>query len=212
MRFWCAGLVALFLMFISTKSSPAQGCFWGMVDRVYPVHESINVPLKTTLRIERTLPPITACDHVTTIWQVAKAPVFRESTIVFDSGVDAENLTFIALADDVLEKEFSYYWRVQLADADGNTSAWTLNSKFTTGTNVDAPPPDPSGADINAAIARLVPNHPAGEDSDQRIGDKEILEAIRIWVVGAPIPTLGKSIGDEKIVELIRLWITDAQI
>ncbi len=47
-------------------------------------------------------------------------------------------------------------------------------------------------------------------DGNRVLGDREILEAVRLWIVGISPPTRNQSILDTQILGLIRLWITGA--
>ncbi len=64
---------------------------------------------------------------------------------------------------------------------------------------------------IFQAIAQLIPNDPSGgniQNSAQVIGDLEILQAVRMWILSEPVPgTGGQTINDDTVRELIRKWI-----
>lgn len=45
-------------------------------------------------------------------------------------------------------------------------------------------------------------------NGDRVLGDPEILDAIRLWVIGEAPPSFSRSIQDPQILGLIRLWIT----
>jgi hypothetical protein len=60
----------------------------------------------------------------------------------------------------------------------------------------------------NVSIAEAI-----DDNNDSRIGDFEILDAIRLWRTGETVPnTGGKTIDDFKVLDLISLWRQGASV
>jgi len=96
--------------------------------------------------------------------------------------------------------------RLQVTDSAGQTGTVVKNVTVSSA---------PSGGSdsVAAAVAALVPNDPAGPNADQVIGDREINQAITLWISGAPVPgTGGDTIDDGTILQLIGMWIGGAQV
>jgi parallel beta-helix repeat protein len=62
---------------------------------------------------------------------------------------------------------------------------------------------------IEQAVASLIANEPSNAaDADLIIGDREITQAIQLWILGQEVPgTGGLTINDQKIQGLITMWI-----
>jgi outer membrane protein assembly factor BamB len=54
------------------------------------------------------------------------------SSPVYDSGIDASNLTSIAIPSGLLRNSTAYYWRVRYQDNHGAWSGWSTETSFTT--------------------------------------------------------------------------------
>ena len=90
-----------------------------------------------------------------------------------------------------------------------NTPAWYY---WTTdfGDVVDAasePTPQPKPISSTSSIPQQI-----DANDNLVIGDKEINNAISLWVLGDPVPGANKEISDKAIMDLIALWITGERI
>ncbi|HEY5595842.1 MAG TPA: PKD domain-containing protein [Candidatus Bipolaricaulota bacterium] len=92
---------------------------------------------------------------------------------------------------------------VAYSDAGGSTTfVYYINDASSTEYAVTVcpattPPPAGGGALAGAIDA----------DNDGMIDDREIVDAIRLWISGATVPGAGQTIGDAEIVSLIQMWI-----
>jgi len=70
-------------------------------------------------------------NHTASQWQISYI-AGDYSAPVFDSDIDAEHLTSIAIPSGVLQYSHTYYWRVRYQDSHGGWSAWSVETSFAT--------------------------------------------------------------------------------
>ena len=98
-----------------------------------PVNGSINQETFLTLSASAFSDTDLGSSHSASEWQVRNVSDATYSSPVYDSGVDASNLTTVDVPTGTLEKNTVYYWHVRYSDELGNWSAYSTETVFTTG-------------------------------------------------------------------------------
>jgi len=95
---------------------------------------------------------------------------------------------------------------VKVSDGNGGQAQDSVTFTVSGGGGPPPPPPTPpppAGLTIEDVI---------DANGNGFIDDNEILKAIEYWIMGTQVPGTGQAINDLKILDLLRLWITGAPI
>jgi len=137
---------------------------------IYPVKGATEVCLSPILN-SSTFSDFDAGDtHTASQWQI-RTSTGGYSSPLFDSGVDASNLTQIALPSGILSPETTYYWHVKHRDSYNNWSSWSEETPFTT-TAMQLPTTPTNASPSNGATGiAIAPKLMSSPFSDPDVGD-----------------------------------------
>jgi len=96
---------------------------------ISPTNGVAGVILTPILQSSPFSDPDSGDTHIASQWQVTKTSG-DYSTLIFDSGIDTQNLTHITLQS--LEENTTYYWHVRYRDNHNAWSEWSIETSFTT--------------------------------------------------------------------------------
>ncbi|MCX6000573.1 MAG: fibronectin type III domain-containing protein, partial [Chloroflexi bacterium] len=99
---------------------------------VRPEDGTTNITLTPTLQATSFSDPDVSDYQFASQWQIATNSTFNTAYVVFDSGIDRTNLTFVSVPQPLLERDVRCYWHVRYQDSYGNWSGWSSYTNFTT--------------------------------------------------------------------------------
>jgi len=135
-----------------------------------PVDAATDVPLTPTLEASAFSDPDVGDSHSASQWQIATDTAF--TSLVYDSGIDASNLTSISIAPCFLTGDTIYYWRVRYRDSYLTWSDWSSYTSFTT-VALQAPnTPFNKKPSAGATDVSLTPKLESSNFSDPDAGDR----------------------------------------
>jgi hypothetical protein len=103
----------------------------GQPSNVLPANGAIGISLMPSLQSSAFSDPDAGDIHVASQWQ-ATTTTGNYSTPVYDGGVDASNMTAIAIPSGILTYSTTYYWHVRYQDNHGDWSEWSVENSFST--------------------------------------------------------------------------------
>jgi hypothetical protein len=186
-----------------------------------PSDGAANQPLTPTLQVNYSANPGSCVDG--SVWWLSDDPTFANLIDSYDAdtALGRSPLSW-TVPVGTLQANKTYYWVVWFYEDTTPTSFSSESQvvRFTTGTGGSGGTTPPGGGGttppgggsstltIPQAVARLVQSDPNRADADQVIGDREIIDAITLWIFGNSVPnTSNQTIGDNMMIDLIKTWI-----
>jgi hypothetical protein len=132
-----------------------------------PVTWSSGVSLTPTLQASTFSDPDSGDHHVASQWHIDDDP-WDFTSLAFDSGTDATNLTSVSVPSGKLAYSTLYYWRVRYEDSQGAWSDWSVEMCFvtTSATTDSTPPTTPIVSDDGASTTSTTSLHATWSSSD----------------------------------------------
>lgn len=106
-------------------------CSWVPVFNLTPADDAVGVGRQPTLKLEAGVAPVPVCTHNGTQWQVAHEVGFGQNDLVFDSGIDPDQLSSIEVPEGVLEYGMTYFWRARFHSTTAIPGKWSTPTRFT---------------------------------------------------------------------------------
>jgi|GEM_PF-967019 len=155
---------------------------------IWPADGTIDISLTPTLLSSAFSDPDAGDFHYASWWQITTIPGdYAAPAMIFDSGLDTINLTWIVVPSEFLSINSTYYWRVRHQDSYGNWSGWSTETSFTTaasGAPRSAPDTPVNISPLNGATVKsLTPTLSASDFSDPDPGDDHLASQWQITIV-----------------------------
>ncbi|MFC1978999.1 PKD domain-containing protein [Chloroflexota bacterium] len=101
-----------------------------------PSNNATDVSLTPTLSSTIFSDPDIDDNHTASQWQITTTQG-DYSDPVYDSEIDASHKIRVMVPESILTNDTIYYWRVRHKDSQGNWSAWSIETAFSTITSID---------------------------------------------------------------------------
>jgi len=159
-----------------------------------PSNGATNVSLTPTLQSSAFSDPDAGDSHAASQWQISTT-LGDYSSPVFDSGIDASNLTSIAIHSGILDFSTTYYWHVMHQDNRGEWSDWSSETSFSTQAAPNNPPTQPGNVSPSngATGVSLTPTLQSSAFSDPDAGDSH---AASQWQIRTGTGSYGSPVYD----------------